>query len=113
MNFTDDNSIIDEKTFGLRLAQLRQIKNVSAREMSLAIGQNKNYINSIELGKSFPSMASFLYICDYMNITPKDFFDSKCQNPLSVDKFINTYKQLAPEQAEHVYKLMLGLINKD
>ena len=31
---------MDEKDFALRLAQLREKKNVSAREMSLAIGQN-------------------------------------------------------------------------
>ena len=52
MNNTDDE-IIDEKTFGLRLAKLRQSVDVSAREMSLALGQNKNYINSIETGKTF------------------------------------------------------------
>ena len=52
MNNTDDE-IIDEKIFGLRLAKLRQSVDVSAREMSLALGQNKNYINSIETGKTF------------------------------------------------------------
>ena len=46
---------MDEKDFALRLAQLREKKNVSAREMSLAIGQNAGYINNIESGKSLPS----------------------------------------------------------
>ena len=48
---------MDEKDFALRLAQLREKKNVSAREMSLAIGQNPGYINNIESGKSLPSRA--------------------------------------------------------
>jgi len=47
MNYTKDDFINDEKTFGLRLARLRECKNISAREMSLALGQNKNYINAI------------------------------------------------------------------
>ena len=48
---------MDEKDFALRLAQLRQKKNVSAREMSLAIGQNPNYINHIETGSATPSLS--------------------------------------------------------
>jgi len=31
-----------------RIAKLRQTKGVSARDMSLSIGQNVNYINHIE-----------------------------------------------------------------
>ena len=40
-----------EDEFPLRLAQLRTKKGVSAREMSLAIGQNAGYINNVECGK--------------------------------------------------------------
>ena len=54
---------MDEKDFALRLAQLREKKNVSAREMSLAIGQNPGYINNIESGKSLPSLMGVFYIC--------------------------------------------------
>ena len=43
---------MNEKAFALRLATLRTKKNVSAREMSLAIGQNPGYINHIETGRS-------------------------------------------------------------
>lgn len=62
-----------EKDFSLRLAQLRNKKGVSARDMSLTIGQNHAYINNIESGKALPSMATFFYICEYLGITPKDF----------------------------------------
>ena len=48
--------------FALRLARLREEKKVSAREMSLAIGQNHGYINSIESGKNLPTMKVFFYI---------------------------------------------------
>lgn len=60
---------MDEKDFALRLAQLREKKNVSAREMSLAIGQNPGYINNIESGKSLPSLPGVFYICDYLGIS--------------------------------------------
>ena len=67
---------MDEKEFALRLAQLRQKKNVSAREMSLAIGQNAGYINNIESGKSLPSLPGVFYICDYFGITVLSLFDN-------------------------------------
>ena len=62
---------MDEKDFALRLAQLREKKNVSAREMSLAIGQNPGYINNIESGKSLPSLPGIFYICDYFCFAKK------------------------------------------
>jgi transcriptional regulator with XRE-family HTH domain len=42
--------------------------------MSFAIGQSANYINKIEGRKSYPSMSLFFYICDYLGITPEEFF---------------------------------------
>ncbi len=42
-------------------------KRVSARDMSLSIGQNAGYINTIESGKAFPSMTVFFYICEYLD----------------------------------------------
>ena len=50
-----------EEQFPLRLAQLRVLKGVSARDMSLSLGQNAGYINNIESGKALPSMSNFFY----------------------------------------------------
>ena len=47
------------KKFAERLYKLRTQKNVSAREMSLDIGQNDSYINRIENAKALPSMQAF------------------------------------------------------
>ena len=51
-----------EEFFRQRLAQLREQKGVSARDMSLTLGQSESYINKIENGKAFPSMHLFFYI---------------------------------------------------
>ena len=48
-----------EDFFSTRLYQLRNNIGVSARDMSLSIGQNPGYINNIETGKSLPSMSAF------------------------------------------------------
>lgn len=56
-----------------RLAKLRMQKGVSARDMSLSLGQANNYINNIENKKSLPSMQAFFYICEYFEVTPQEF----------------------------------------
>ena len=101
---------MDEKEFALRLAQLRQKKNVSAREMSLAIGQNAGYINNIESGKSLPSLPGVFYICDYFGITVGEFFDPENQNPTKLDAIIENLKKLDDQQLETIANLIKGLM---
>ena len=95
------------QNLGERLAHLRILKNVSAREMSLSIGLSANYINKIENGKSLPSMAVFFYICDYLNISQKDFFDLENDNPDQVTDMIVGYKRLDRDAQETV----AGVVN--
>ena len=85
---------MEEKDFALRLATLRTKKNVSAREMSLSIGQNPNYINHIETGSATPSLAGMLYICEYLGITPSEFFDFNNNNPARLNKINDYLKKL-------------------
>lgn len=66
---------VDNNDFGNRLAELRTAKNISAREMSLSLGQSVSYINQIENHLNFPSMTAFFYICEFLEITPKEFFN--------------------------------------
>lgn len=89
-----------ENEFSLRLAQLRTKKGVSAREMSLAIGQNAGYINNIESGKALPSMSAFFFICDYLEISPRDFFDTDSQNPEKLNTLIQSLKLLNDKQLD-------------
>ncbi len=86
-----------EKTFGDRLAFLRMQKGVSARDMSLSIGQNPSYINSIENKKALPSMSGFFYICEFLEITPQEFFDVESQSPTELRELTAKLKRLPPE----------------
>ena len=61
--------------FGMRLAELRLRRNVSAREMSISLGRGAGYINSIEGGLVLPSMVMLFEICDYLGVSPKEFFE--------------------------------------
>ena len=95
-----------------RIAALRGKRNVSAREMSLSLGQNSSYINRIENKQTFPSMCVFFYICEYLEISPKEFFDSDILNPLIIEEILNELKTLNDEQLNIVLAVSRGLNHK-
>ena len=95
-----------EKEFQERLAELRLQKDVSAREMSQSIGQSENYICNIENHHNLPSMSVFFYICDYLKITPQEFFDLESRDPNRLTEIIEKLKRLNPEQLALVSKLV-------
>lgn len=101
--------ILTEKDFSMRLAQLREVKGVSARDMSLSMGQNPGYINNIESGKSMPSLTGIFYICDYLGITPKEFFDVEVKNPSKASELYSVAKILNNEQLDNLIALAKGL----
>ena len=67
-----------------RIAHLRIQKGVSARDMSLSLGQNNSYINQIENKKSLPSLQVLFHICDYFGITPQQFLMGETHIPHSL-----------------------------
>ena len=107
-----NKDIIYEDVFALRLSRLRAKKGVSARDMSLSIGQNQNYINNIENGKSLPSMAVFFYICEYLDVTPSEFFDLDSADPDALRKLTEQLKRLSPENLTHISAIVEGLSGK-
>lgn len=101
-----------EEFFPNRLAQLRNERNISARDMSLSIGQNPGYINNIESGKSLPSMASFFFICDFFGITPQEFFDSESASPETLRDITTNLKKLDSEQLHNIASIVSALAHK-
>ena len=96
--------------FAARLAGLRNARGVSAREMSLSIGQNTGYINSIENGKNFPTMKNFFYICEYLHITPQEFFEDGNADPETIRGLVENLKKLDGEQVDALSKIVNGLV---
>ena len=101
--------MIEEKFIGKRLAQLRGQKNMSARDMSLSLGQSPSYINNIENDKALPSMQMFLYICDYLKVHPKDFFNDEIENPKLMGEAFDVLKNISGEQLQNLLKLAKDL----
>ncbi len=97
---------IDEKFIAERIAQLRIQKKVSARDMSLSLGQSESYINKIENGRTLPSMSGFLYICEYFEITPAEFFSQEIASPRLTKELVNSINNLSQDKIQVLIELL-------
>ncbi len=105
-----------EDNFSKRLSELRREKGVSARKMSLALGQNAGYINHIEKKQVMPSLLTFFNICEYLDMTPGEFFRDG-QDELEPGKYFSVMQnleELSPEQLGCIQYLIreLGIKNR-
>ena len=91
-----------------RITQLRLKKGVSEYQMSYDLGHSRGYIYNISSGKALPPLKEFFSICDYLEITPQQFFDDSEQNPELVQKALEGMKQLD----ESDMLMLLGFINR-
>ena len=101
-----------DEDFQARLSKLRNEKRVSARDMSLSIGQNPGYIHNIENGKALPSMSVFFFICDYLGISPSEFFDIDNSNPGKLKPIIEKMKKLDDEQLDGIAAIVNGMTKR-
>lgn len=96
-----------EVKFCERLLHLRLEKGVSARDMSLSLGQSESYINRIENQKMLPSLTVFFYICEYFKMTPAEFFQTDEYPSKELLDAVKKLQSLDSEKREHI----LAVIN--
>lgn len=99
---------MDKEFIRNRITELRLKKNVSEYQMSLDLGQNRSYVQAISSGRSLPSMAQFLNICDYFEITPLQFFDSEAVNPQLLRRAMDGMRKLKDDDI----MMLIGFINR-
>ncbi len=80
-----------------RISILRTKKGISEYKMSLDLGHSKSYVQSISAGRALPSLSEFLYICEYLGVTPKEFFDEEATDPQLVRELYNLSSSLEEE----------------
>ena len=97
---------MDENFIRNRLTQLRMQKEVSEYKMSLDLGHSKSYIQSIVSGRAMPSMSEYLYICEYLGVTPREFFDTDTENPVLLEQVTDALKSLSTSDLALVMELI-------
>ena len=99
---------MDEQFIRDRITHLRMQKNVSEYKKSLDLGHSKSYIQSIASGRALPSMSEFLYICDYLDVSPKDFFDPELKDPVLLEQAVSSMKELSNPDL----RLLISIIDR-
>lgn len=103
---------MDELFVRNRISELRTKKGVSEYKMSLDLGHSKSYIQSISSGKALPSFSEFLFICDYLGVTPKEFFDADTKEPQLVCKLTELAKNLSTDDLTALITMAERLADK-
>lgn len=80
-----------------RITSLRIKKGVSEYKMSYDLGHSKSYMQSISSGRALPSLSEFLYICEYLGVTPKEFFDTDIKEPALIHELNQKVKAMSEE----------------
>lgn len=99
---------MDEQFIRNRMTELRTKKGVSEYKMSLDLGHSRSYMQGISSGRALPSLNEFLYICEYLGVTPKDFFDESVDNPALLQSIYEKVKLLKEEDLI----ALLALVNR-
>ncbi|MBR1757260.1 MAG: helix-turn-helix transcriptional regulator [Lachnospiraceae bacterium] len=95
-----------------RITELRKKKGVSEYKMSLDLGHSKGYIQSISSGKASPSIREFLNICEYLGVTPKDFFDFDLEEPMLIERIQELSRKMSKSDLEALIVVAERLANE-
>lgn len=72
-------------------------KGVSETKASKYLGHSNSYIRDITSGRALPSMREFLYLCEYLGVTPQEFFNEERQTTALQQKAIDSIYALSEE----------------
>lgn len=70
-------------------------------------------MQSISAGRALPSLSEFLYICEYLGVTPKKFFDEETKDPQLVCELYNISLSLEKEDLEVLLSMAKRLKEKN
>lgn len=100
--------ILDVDFIRKRITDLRVKKGISEYKMSLDLGHSRSYIQNIVSGRSLPSVEEFLYICEYLNVAPKAFFDDSEAEPILIQKALDGMHGLSDKDL----LTLIGLVDR-
>lgn len=96
-----------------RISELCSNKNVSEREVSLALGKSPAYINYLTSGKGFPIMENFFEICDYFEITPSEFFYTEIDDIIKVKEIYQEIQRICNSDLDYFLQTLKKFDSKD
>ena len=94
-----------------RVTQITDQKKISDYRMSYDLGQSRSYMCKVASGEIKPSMNSFFAICDYLEVTPAEFFDPDITK--ETKQILNLILQLPEDKRNMIVEIATALLNND
>lgn len=104
--------MINDQFIRERITRLRLNKGVSEYKMSYDLGHSRSYVHNISSGKCLPTMSEFLVVCEYLGVTPAQFFDEGLEEPMLVSDAVKAIRELDADSIKLVISLAKKLSKK-
>ena len=89
-----------------RIGYFRNKANLSARETSLRLGYNPQFIKTIESKNIELKVRTLLDFCEIVDITPEDFFCLGEEYSKENKELLHKYNKLSPANKETIKDLI-------
>lgn len=96
---------------GNRIQNLRNINNMTAKELAERIDVSPSFVSSIENNSSKLSLKKLAKICEVLDVSLADFFNPDI-SPLE-QKLISTIKQLPERKQYELLAFLRGLYSEE
>lgn len=99
--------IFDMIDIGMRIRDLRKAKDISGKELSIALGFTQSFLSGIENGNKKCSLETLIAICNELNVSLSDFFSDQVPNlSPSIQQLLNTANKLPANELDALLKLL-------
>ena len=78
----------------------------AGKVMQQGTPQDQEHFNNIENGVNLPSMSTFFYICEYLGVTPEEFFAAELADPVRLLSLSKSLRRLSSRQLELLEQLV-------
>lgn len=95
---------------GKQISFFRTAKGYSVNKLATLSGISQSYLRDIELGNKNPTVEILSYLCDALDISLKEFFDTETSNSFLNEPVLKTIYQLTPHQRKQLATFLSSML---
>ena len=103
---------MDQSEIGLYIKRKRFERGLTQQDIADHLNVSVKSVSRWENGVNMPSMTAFFYICDFLHVTPEEFFSYETPNPLKTRDTYDLFCQLNDRQHDLVQSLIIEITRK-
>lgn len=102
----------DTLNIGLRIKELRQIHNLSSKQLAKLINSSQSVISKLENNNRIPDVPTLEKICKVFDISLSEFFDDRVNLPSELQELLYNAKKLSTNQLNQLNKFLKTIIEE-